>query len=215
MTDIIIEILPEILILFLGIYLAFFKSYFTEKGRQIAVKQDIEEITTKVESIKTDLELYKGNKLNLITEERESILRFLDSYHEWRTTIVLNSPYLIINNPNNYHTINENFNSHHHVCQQNIDRLALFFDDETFPEIKKKLMLKMLDLQQHSDSVMQKVYEYYKDKNHDINDISPKISEYLKEKEEIKVNIIKELLIIEKEMRTYFKQKLNKYDDPT
>lgn len=46
-------ILNAILIL-IGLYQAFFKSYFTEKGKRLAVKEDIEEITEKIERIKSE-----------------------------------------------------------------------------------------------------------------------------------------------------------------
>jgi flagellar basal body-associated protein FliL len=51
----IIGIVLDILIIFIGIYLAFFKSYIGEKGKNLATKQDIGDITSKVETIKYDL----------------------------------------------------------------------------------------------------------------------------------------------------------------
>ena len=41
----------EVLILLLLLYLAFFKSYFQEKGKNLATKEDTEEITSLVESV--------------------------------------------------------------------------------------------------------------------------------------------------------------------
>jgi hypothetical protein len=49
------EIVLEILIILIGVYLAFFKSYFEEKGKNLATKEDIQDITEKVEKIKYEL----------------------------------------------------------------------------------------------------------------------------------------------------------------
>ena len=50
----IFTIVLNIIILILGLHLVFFKSYLHEKGKQLALKEDIEEITRKVEKIKTE-----------------------------------------------------------------------------------------------------------------------------------------------------------------
>lgn len=46
------EIIFDITLVIIGLYLAFFKSYFQEKGKNIATNGDIEELTLKVESVK-------------------------------------------------------------------------------------------------------------------------------------------------------------------
>lgn len=47
------QLVIEILLVLLGLYLAFFKSYFKEKGKNLATKEDISEITEKIETIKS------------------------------------------------------------------------------------------------------------------------------------------------------------------
>lgn len=47
-----INLALEIVIIIGGLYLAFFKSYFTEKGKNLATFEDITGITTKIESVK-------------------------------------------------------------------------------------------------------------------------------------------------------------------
>lgn len=60
----IVQILLQLIILIGGLYLVFFKSYFKEKGKNLATLEDIEQITEKVEGIKsefnTDLEGIKA-----------------------------------------------------------------------------------------------------------------------------------------------------------
>lgn len=47
----VVTLIIQLLILFIGLYLAFLKSYFTEKGKQLAVKEDIEEITIQLKKL--------------------------------------------------------------------------------------------------------------------------------------------------------------------
>ena len=46
-------ILDSVIIL-LGLYLVLIKSYYSEKGKNLATKEDIKDITDKMESVKLD-----------------------------------------------------------------------------------------------------------------------------------------------------------------
>jgi len=88
MTQQNIEIIIEIALLLIGLYLAFVKSYFQEKGKNLATLEDIGKITKIVESVKQDnntqLELIK-TELSLVTktqiviydDERKAIIDFV------------------------------------------------------------------------------------------------------------------------------------------
>lgn len=93
------EILIESGILVLGIYLAFFKSYLTEKGKSAAMKEDISDLTLEVEKIKsdfnkeqeilkTDLQRILSNELSYQEEERNAILAFHSIISEWIYSIL-------------------------------------------------------------------------------------------------------------------------------
>ena len=90
----ILRLIIEIIILCIGFYLAFLKSYFSEKGKQLAIKEDIEEITKKVESIKSDFQRendeIKSKVQHILsiheshrTEERNVLLDFYRKYNDW------------------------------------------------------------------------------------------------------------------------------------
>jgi len=90
----IIEIILEVLILLIGLYLAFFKSYFQEKGKNLATKEDIGDITNTVEEIKssftTEIELFKSNlqfltniQIGIASEERNVIIDFNVKFNNW------------------------------------------------------------------------------------------------------------------------------------
>jgi len=68
-----VAIIINLLLVFYALYL---RSYFQEKGKNLATKQDIEEITRKVETIKTDLDLSKDLTLSFVNEQRQVIMDF-------------------------------------------------------------------------------------------------------------------------------------------
>ena len=55
-TTELIQLLLEALIFLLLLYLTFFRSYFQEKGKNVATKEDVEEITSLVEAVKSQLQ---------------------------------------------------------------------------------------------------------------------------------------------------------------
>lgn len=75
-------------------WLTFFKSYFDKKGSNLADKQDIAEITQKIEGVKQEFsdknELLKANLQHIISnqiqhsnEQRNAIIGFYDSFSKW------------------------------------------------------------------------------------------------------------------------------------
>ena len=86
------QLLLQALIVILGLYLAFFKSYFQEKGKNIATKEDIEEITSKVETIRHEMHFSTESKLSIRMEERNALVEYFTKYHYWLNTILDVSP---------------------------------------------------------------------------------------------------------------------------
>ena len=77
-----LQLIIEIIILFLGLYLAFFKGYFKQKGKNLATLKDIGEITNKVEEAKKEynekIEEYKAQLQQEISKEIEPFKAALD-----------------------------------------------------------------------------------------------------------------------------------------
>lgn len=84
----ILQIIFNIIIILLLGYLAFFKSYLQEKGKNLAKKEDIEKITSIIEEIKSQLYFTTHSKLTLIAEERAAIVDYFAKYHCWLETII-------------------------------------------------------------------------------------------------------------------------------
>lgn len=94
-----IRIFIDILLLVAAVYLAFFKSYLTEKGRSAAMKEDLDDITRKVESIKNeftreqeilkkDLQRILTNEVSYRAEERNALIQFHGTISEWLFSIL-------------------------------------------------------------------------------------------------------------------------------
>lgn len=93
-----INFLLNIITLFAVIYIAFIKSYFSEKGKNVATKEDIGDITREVEDAKQifnkSLEQFK-NDLNLSTQVRftiksaeiEALLNLYEKYFIWYNSL--------------------------------------------------------------------------------------------------------------------------------
>lgn len=100
-----VDILFNIIIVIIGLYLAFFKSYFQEKGKNIATSEDIEELTHKVESVKQSfieknaslkakLDLLTNLQINHKNEERNSLIEFHKVIKGWIGLLTESSPSL-------------------------------------------------------------------------------------------------------------------------
>ena len=106
MTPETFELLFKIIMIILGLYLAFFKSYFQEKGKNLATSEDIEELTHKVESVKQNF-IEKNTslkaKLDLLTnlqishknDERNSLIDFHKLIKSWIGLLTESTPSLI------------------------------------------------------------------------------------------------------------------------
>lgn len=92
------ELLIQILLLMAAIYLAFFKSYLTEKGKSAALKEDLNQLTKEVESVKsefvkeqeilkTDLQRVLTNEVSYRNEERNAIISYHGIINEWLYSI--------------------------------------------------------------------------------------------------------------------------------
>lgn len=82
-------ILDSIIIL-LGLYLILIKSYYSEKGKNLATKEDIKEITDKMESVKLDylrrIEEYK-KELNIKYELEKTLINSKVKAYQIATTL--------------------------------------------------------------------------------------------------------------------------------
>lgn len=93
------ELIIQILLLIAAVYLAFFKSYLTEKGKSAALKEDLQGLTREVESVKneftreqeilkTDLQRILNNEISYRNEERSALINYHGIINEWLYSIL-------------------------------------------------------------------------------------------------------------------------------
>lgn len=102
----------DIILIGLVVFVAFFKSYFTEKGKNIATSEDIEELTEKVESVKQEfveknmmlkarLDILSNVSFSHKNDERIALIEFHQKYTIWVSALTESLPHLLNNNDEN------------------------------------------------------------------------------------------------------------------
>ena len=94
------QILIDIFLIILTLYIAFGKSYFVEKGKNLATKQDIGEITQEIETIKNETIYLVQRKNDFQKESKNIALSFNDvvsTFIEYSSDIMK----CLVNNYNN------------------------------------------------------------------------------------------------------------------
>lgn len=146
-----VQIILQILIVIIGLYLVFFKSYIQEKGKNLATKEDIELITQKIEKVKSDIGILTHKKISLSSEKQSSLLDFISKYAAWlnyimRVSIICDS------DPANTYTekINEKLDQLYYDVEVTETKIDVFFssDDELVSK-KNEIKLKTIELSNH------------------------------------------------------------------
>lgn len=165
-----IQIILEGIIVFLGLYVVFIRSYFSEKGKNQATKEDIGEVTKIIENIKSSLsqqnELLKAqlsltnqHKLDMKSAEREAIFEFNKQKSAWIYSLFRFSFFKY--NLENYKEINLTV-LHHQKRQYEFDladaHLTLFMHDTEFMELKNGLIVEVIELDKLTSSTIYDLY---------------------------------------------------------
>ncbi|MEM0542133.1 hypothetical protein WFZ85_05870 [Flavobacterium sp. j3] len=91
MTQNEIQIVLEIIIIGLGLYLAFIKSYMEEKGKNLATKEDISAITKQIEGVKSEIEIQKDISKQKRELKYEALLKSLNLIDAYLSNFILDS----------------------------------------------------------------------------------------------------------------------------
>lgn len=77
-----------VLLLLIPLYYSSLRSYFREKGKNLATKEDVQEITSLVETVKYQLQFSLQAKLSLRAEEHQSLVDYFTKYSAWLSAIM-------------------------------------------------------------------------------------------------------------------------------
>lgn len=157
-----IEIIFDIVLIIIGLYLALFKSYFQEKGKNIATSEDIGRLTLEVESVKQQFIEKNANlkaKLDLITnlqlnhkiDERVALIDFHKKLKNWIALLTEPSPSLI--NDHDNEEIGIKLFSYDGAYQEVLSAEALielYVDDEKLAKLIQNIKFNsILNLMEH------------------------------------------------------------------
>ncbi len=143
-----IQILLEIVTIIIGFYLAFFKSYLQERGKIAATKKDIDKITEKVESVKSEIGILTHKKITLATEKQNTLIDFNNKHSAWLNYIMHVS--FVGNNEtaDGYNMkVNDKLDDLFYDCVVSEAKLDVFFNsDDALIEKKDDLKFKTTEL---------------------------------------------------------------------
>ena len=158
-----LQLALEVLILLLLLYLAFLKSYFQEKGKNIATKEDVEEITSLVESVKSQLQFSLQAKLSLRAEEHQVVIDYFAKYSAWLSAIT-NCSIANLDRDNAASRLAE-IRAQLDILHQDFDRAAgrmeLFVENEDIRSQHGPLVIETLKFQSHAQQLTFEVEKVY------------------------------------------------------
>jgi hypothetical protein len=88
MTTIIWQCALTLLLLVVLLVRDYFKKYSQEKGKNLATKEDIEEITEKVETVKSEIGLFLQKKISYHTEKYSAMIECHGKFYVWINTLL-------------------------------------------------------------------------------------------------------------------------------
>lgn len=157
-----LQLLIEAVIVVLLLYLAFLKSYFQEKGRNLATREDIEEMTSLVESVKSELQYSLQAKLSLRAEEHDALVDYFTKYSVWLSAI---SNFSLAGVDKDNLTKLSEIRSQQDTCHLDVDlaagKMQLFTNNAEILTQHNDLMIETLKFAQHAQGVtfeFEKIY---------------------------------------------------------
>jgi len=142
------EIIIDVLFLLGVLYLAFFRSYFQEKGKNLATREDIQKITSLVENVKTQLQYSLQAKLVLKREEHDALLNYYTRLYAWFHSI--NTFNFTGVTHENLNILDERFTcltTLHHNTNMALAKVCVLTDDDAFEEQAASLIGQILEYQ--------------------------------------------------------------------
>ncbi|MEP0264884.1 hypothetical protein [Dokdonia sp.] len=195
----VIQFIIQIAILFVILYLAFFKSYLTEKGKSAALKEDLENLTREVESVKnefvkeqemlkTDLQRVLDNEVSYRNEERNAIIDFHGIINQWIFSVLEIN--LSLYNKNNIDELikirnrNSSFYSKSGIAQS---KVTLLIEDSILSKITVNLFISVIKFHSWCDVVFLKYQLKCEGQKILADEISTLMENFEENKESIKV----------------------------
>jgi hypothetical protein len=134
------------------LYLVFTKGYLRQKGRNLADKQDIADITRKVEEVKiefsqkneqlkTNLQFILSNQLQYFNEERIALIAFYETISQWinEGIIGIRISSLVKKNVEEANIIQNRLSEFYSKSTVNLYKVELFTENDSLKELSHDL----------------------------------------------------------------------------
>jgi hypothetical protein len=153
-----VQVIIEGLILIGLLYLAFFKSYFTEKGKQLATQEHVQNLTKLVEDVKSNQQFSLQAKLSLRNAEHDSLIDYFSKYSLWLTEIE-NCPIADVteHNVTSLKEMRDNMDAAHNAFVLAHGTMSLFVENETIAALHRELIVETLRMQHHAQTFLLQV----------------------------------------------------------
>lgn len=147
MTQQDIQVVLEIILVLIGLHLAFFKSYFQEKGKNLATQEDIGKITREIKSVESKINIVTNNIISYDSIKRQALLDYFGAYNNWERNVVLAN----ISTDDDFEEENkrtlEKISDAKYKYNLREGEIELFIDDENFYKLRFPLTIKIMELQ--------------------------------------------------------------------
>lgn len=168
-------------------------TYFSEKGKNLATKQDIEEITEKVKSIETKIKIKESGVIDYNSTIRRSILEYFSALNNWQRTITDSSADFSQDHKLKNEIIIERIKQTKFSYNLKEGEIELFIEDDNFYYLRKDLSIKILKSQHNFEEHCLKISEIYINCQ-DIDERRQKLLEELKRHQDLLVEKLKDLM---------------------
>ena len=168
-------------------------TYFSEKGKNLATKQDIEEITEKVKSIETKIKIKESGVIDYNSTIRRSILEYFSALNNWQRTITDSSADFSQDHKLKNEIIIERIKQTKFSYNLKEGEIELFIEDDNFYYLRKDLSIKILKSQHNFEEHCLKISEIYINCQY-IDERRQKLLEELKRHQDLLVEKLKDLM---------------------
>lgn len=167
----------QVALLLLGLYIVFLKSYFTEKGKNLATKEDIEDITKKVESIRTefiketeklkiDLQFENHVKISFNIDMKNCVIQTFENYHLWLNLIMDAHSNSLDFSSKKLKFSEEKIEETYSKFLMSESKLLLYEKDMSFFELLTDIKVKTLELQSVVEKYLIEVESIIEEEEH-------------------------------------------------
>ena len=195
----------QFVLLIAAVYLAFFKSYLTEKGKSAALKEDLQGLTRKVESVKdefakeqeilkTNLQRILTNEISYRNEERNALIEFHGIINEWLYSIdEIRFGNFSAGNVDSLITVRNKVASYYAKAGISNSKISLLITDDELVKRANELFQNALDYYLWADMKFLKLQQNCEDQKSLTDQINIIIRDYKKEDAKLLANEDKRL----------------------